>query len=157
MLTSLHTDGCHHMNLLQRTLIEKAGNEHGFEYVPPGDEDGVHLASALRRVQVRIVSEESGVALMFPPAGFRLLPIELAGTLPAAAMPGDRFIAADLEALGIVLRRATKLDTWYARAYGFSRDELRNFGEYRTRRMALEAWDKLSPSDPAIRQEASPC
>jgi len=63
-----------------------------------------------------------------------------------------------------------ELDAWYARAYGLSRDELRyildpsdvmgenyqsetfrvlknkemrEFGEYRTRRLVLEAWDKL--------------
>ncbi len=145
------------MNPLQRALIEKAGNDHGFEYVLLGDEEGVHLASALHRAQVRVVPEESRFALMFPSAGFRLLSIELAKTLPTAAMPGDRFIAADLEALGIVLRRTSEFGAWYTRTYGFSRGELRDFGEYRTRRMVLEAWDKLSPSDPAIRQEASPC
>jgi hypothetical protein len=63
-----------------------------------------------------------------------------------------------------------ELDAWYAKAYGLSRDELRyildpadvmgddypsetfrvlknnelkEFGEYRTRRLVLEAWDKL--------------
>ena len=64
-----------------------------------------------------------------------------------------------------------ELDAWYARAYGLTRDELRyildpadvhgpdfpgetfrvlkeketaKFGEYRTRRLVLEAWDKVS-------------
>ncbi|MGH8556048.1 MAG: SAM-dependent DNA methyltransferase, partial [Methylococcales bacterium] len=64
-----------------------------------------------------------------------------------------------------------ELDAWYARAYGLNRDELRyildpadvmgndypsetfrvlqtnelrEFGEYRTRRLVLEAWDKLN-------------
>lgn len=63
-----------------------------------------------------------------------------------------------------------ELDAWFARAYGLTRDELRyildpadvhgpdfpgetfrvlkekeqaKFGEYRTRRLVLEAWDKL--------------
>jgi hypothetical protein len=63
----------------------------------------------------------------------------------------------------------TELDAWFARAYGLTRDELRyildpadvhgpdflgetfrvlkeketaKFGEYRTRRLVLEAWDK---------------
>ena len=63
-----------------------------------------------------------------------------------------------------------ELDAWYAKAYGLTRDELRyildpadvmgedypsetfrvlknneikQFGEYRTRRLVLEAWDKL--------------
>jgi hypothetical protein len=65
-----------------------------------------------------------------------------------------------------------ELDAWFARAYGLTRDELRyildpadvhgpdfpgetfrvlkeketaKFGEYRTRRLVLEAWDKLPP------------
>ena len=64
-----------------------------------------------------------------------------------------------------------ELDAWFARAYGLTRDELRyildpadvhgpdfpgetfrvlkeketgKFGEYRTRRLVLEAWDKLT-------------
>ena len=63
-----------------------------------------------------------------------------------------------------------ELDAWYAKAYGLTRDELRyildpadvmgegypsetfrvlknnehaEFGEYRTQRLVLEAWDKL--------------
>jgi hypothetical protein len=67
-------------------------------------------------------------------------------------------------------RLRAELDAWYARAYGLSRDELRylldpgdvmgadypsetfrvlkndelrEFGEYRTRRLVLEAWDEL--------------
>ncbi len=67
-----------------------------------------------------------------------------------------------------------ELDAWYAKAYGLSRDELRyildpadimgddypsetfrvlknnemrEFGEYRTRRLVLEAWDKLENSE----------
>jgi len=66
-----------------------------------------------------------------------------------------------------------ELDAWFAPAYGLARDELRyildpadvhgpdfpgetfrvlkeketaKFGEYRTRRLVLEAWDKLTPS-----------
>jgi hypothetical protein len=65
------------------------------------------------------------------------------------------------------------LDAWFARAYGLTRDELRyildpkdvhgadfpsetfrvlrekeekQLGEYRTRRLVLEAWDRLPPS-----------
>ncbi len=73
-------------------------------------------------------------------------------------------------------RRASlraELDAWYARAYGLTRDELRyvldpadthgpaypsetfrvlrenevrRYGEYRTRRLVLEAWDALDPA-----------
>ncbi|MFN3252317.1 hypothetical protein [Roseibium album] len=65
------------------------------------------------------------------------------------------------------------LDAFYARAYGLTRDELRyildsadvkgadypsktfrvlkekeirNYGEYRTRRLVLEAWDRMEPT-----------
>jgi hypothetical protein len=67
-----------------------------------------------------------------------------------------------------------ELDAWYARAYGLSRDELRyildpadvmgedypsetfrglkhnemkRFGEYRTRRLVMEAWDRMEAGD----------
>jgi len=67
-----------------------------------------------------------------------------------------------------------ELDAWYARAYGLTRDELRyildpsdimgddypsetfrvlknnelrNFGEYRTQRLVLEAWDNMERGD----------
>lgn len=67
-----------------------------------------------------------------------------------------------------------ELDAWYARAYGLTRDELRyvldpadvmgadypsetfralknnemrEFGEYRTRRLVLEAWDRLKKGE----------
>ncbi len=67
-----------------------------------------------------------------------------------------------------------ELDAWYARAYGITREELRyildpadvmgedypsetfrvlksneikKFGEYRTRRLVLEAWDRMATSD----------
>jgi hypothetical protein len=67
-----------------------------------------------------------------------------------------------------------ELDAWYAVAYGLSRDELRyildpadvmgpdypsetflglknseirEYGEYRTRRLVLEAWDRLEAGD----------
>ena len=77
-----------------------------------------------------------------------------------------------------------ELDAWYARAYGLSRDELRYildpaevmgedypsetfrvlkknelkaFGEYRTQRLVLEAWDRLVQSGPTTSQENGPC
>ncbi len=85
----------------------------------------------------------------------------LAATVPRAPYRWD-------EARRALLR--AELDAWYARAYGLTRDELRyildpadvhgpdfpgetfrvlkeketaKFGEYRTRRLVLEAWDRL--------------
>ena len=72
-----------------------------------------------------------------------------------------------------LLTLRTELDTWVSRTYGLMRDELRyilapadvhgpdflsetfrvlkeketaKYGEYRTRRLVLEAWDKLPPA-----------
>lgn len=76
-----------------------------------------------------------------------------------------------------------ELDAWYARAYGLTRDELRyildpadvmgadypsetfrvlknneikKFGEYRTRRLVLEAWDRMAVSEVASASTAGP-
>ncbi len=38
--------GRSHINLLQHVLIEKVGNDRGFDYVFSGDEEDVYLASA---------------------------------------------------------------------------------------------------------------
>jgi len=89
----------------------------------------------------------------------------LAATVPRAPYRWD-------EARRALLR--AELDAWYARAYGLTRDELRyildpadvcgpdfpgetfrvlkeketaKFGEYRTRRLVLEAWDRLALVD----------
>jgi hypothetical protein len=88
----------------------------------------------------------------------------LAATVPRAPYRWD-------EARRALLR--AELDAWFARAYGLTRDELRyildpvdvhgpdfpgetfrvlkeketaKFGEYRTRRLVLEAWDKQNQS-----------
>ncbi|MGD7036313.1 hypothetical protein [Methylotuvimicrobium buryatense] len=45
------------MNSLERILIEKAGREHGFEYVLPVDDDAVCLGSARHRAQVRFTAK----------------------------------------------------------------------------------------------------
>ncbi len=147
------------MNPLPHALIEKASNDHGFEYVLPSDEDDVYLASALHRAQVRIVSEESGFALTFPSAGFRLLPIELARTLPTAVVPSDRFVAVDLEALGIVLRRAAELARpcpirrqWTSRLH--SRPNWRSF---LLNWFAAPRWNAWYASASASRPFAKPC
>ncbi|MGD0813466.1 MAG: N-6 DNA methylase [Verrucomicrobiota bacterium] len=92
----------------------------------------------------------------------------LAATVPRAPYRWD-------EARRALLR--AELDAWFARAYGLARDELRyildpadvhgpdfpgetfrvlkekeqaKYGEYRTRRLVLEAWDSLVSAAPAI-------
>jgi len=81
------------------------------------------------------------------------------------------FTVADVRAREFISRALNELDAWFARAYGLTRDELRyildpadaygpdfpdetfrvvkeketaKFGEYRTRRLVLEAWDRLT-------------
>jgi len=66
------------MNPLQHALIEKAGYDHGFEYVLPGTEDAVHLESARHNAQVRIVPTDRGFDLAFFSVGQAQLIAELA-------------------------------------------------------------------------------
>jgi len=93
----------------------------------------------------------------------RASPSPLAGNVPRVPYRWD-------EARRALLR--AELDAWFARAYGLTRDELRyildpadvhgpdfpgetfrvlkeketaKLGEYRTRRLVLEAWDRLQP------------
>lgn len=52
------------MNLLQRTLIEKAGHDDGFEHVLPAVTQGwVALGSALHPVDVMVQAATGGLAV----------------------------------------------------------------------------------------------
>lgn len=97
------------MNLLQRALIEKAGHDHGFEYVLPDDARGVGLASALHRTQVSVAPLEYGFELVFSGAGPDLLQAELARTFPAFASSDGGFVAINHGDLALILRRAAEL------------------------------------------------
>jgi putative restriction endonuclease len=97
------------MNPLQRALLEKAGHDHGFEYVLPTTDDRVHLASALHRAQVCISASEGGYALAFTSPATGLLHAELARSFPSTPRTGDGFIAPDPPALAQLLRRAAAL------------------------------------------------
>lgn len=97
------------MNPLQRALIEKAGHDHGFEYVLPSDDGAVRLASALHRAQAVVIPRDRGFEMVFSSAGPHLLQAELARTYPAYALPDGKFSASDNSALGLVLRRAAAL------------------------------------------------
>jgi hypothetical protein len=52
------------MNLLQRSLIEKAGHDHGFEYVVASEPDGVLLASARHTARAQVVVQPAGGYLL---------------------------------------------------------------------------------------------
>ncbi|MCK9504774.1 MAG: HNH endonuclease [Porticoccaceae bacterium] len=97
------------MNPLQRALLEKAGNDHGFEYVLPAPDDRVNLASARHRAQVCISVSEGCYSLAFTSPAPGLLNAELARSLPTLQRSGDGFIAPDQPALAQLLRRAAEL------------------------------------------------
>ncbi|KRA33536.1 restriction endonuclease [Rhodanobacter sp. Root627] len=97
------------MNPLQRALIEKAGHDHGFEYVLPSDDGTVRLASALHRAQAVVTPRDHGFELVFSSAGPHLLQAELVRTFPASLLPDGSFVATEHADLAQILRRAAAL------------------------------------------------
>lgn len=95
------------MNPLQRTLIEKTGNDNGFEHVVASDVSGVTLASA-RHANRALVGLESGVYYVrFQAVSPSLLP-ELQRSFPATQV-ADAFRVATEADLAVLLRRAASL------------------------------------------------
>ena len=96
------------MNPLQRTLIEKAGHDNGFEHVLAGDEHHVVLASARHPAQVAVTAAEDKfeVAIQF---GSATLAQELARTFPNAGVAMHGFVLQTEAALAQWLRRAAAL------------------------------------------------
>ena len=95
------------MNFLQRALIEKTGNDHGFEYVVGSEVDCVTMASARHpnRVSVRM---ESGVyRVRFETSSQSLLP-ELQRSFPVSQIAGAFEVNTEAE-LAALLRRASSL------------------------------------------------
>ncbi|MHB1282317.1 MAG: HNH endonuclease [Metallibacterium scheffleri] len=97
------------MNALERTLIEKAGYDNGFENVL-GDApaDAVRMASARHRaqVEVRLERDTYHLRILATLAGFA---DELARSFPAARQADGRFIVQGEAALAALLRRAAAL------------------------------------------------
>lgn len=95
------------MNPLQRALIEKYGNDNGFEYVVSSQVDGVTLASA-RHPNRAVVGLEGGVyRVRFQTASLSLLP-ELRRSFPCTPQT-DAFGVATEADLAALLRRAARL------------------------------------------------
>lgn len=96
------------MNSLERSLIEKAAAENGWEYIVESSDTGVTLASARHKARVVI---RPGV----PPARWAvavptgLLRIELARSARWVEMPDGFFSALDIEQLAPLLRRIAEL------------------------------------------------
>lgn len=96
------------MNPLQRTLIEKAGHDNGFEHVLPSAGDAVTLASARHRSQAVVTALVEGFEVRFQPATPALLP-ELLRNFHPWAGADDMFCVPTLADLAILLRRAANL------------------------------------------------
>lgn len=96
------------MNPLQRTLIEKAGHDNGFEYVLPGDAQYVALASARHpaRVRVSVAGQgfEAGIA-----TGSATLVQELERTFATSQRGAATFMLSSEAVLAHWLRRAAAL------------------------------------------------
>lgn len=96
------------MNPLQRTLIEKTGNDNGFEHVVASDVSGVTLASA-RHANRALVGLDSGAYhVRFQTTSQSLLP-ELQRSFPATVVKTDAFRIATEAGLAALLRRAAGL------------------------------------------------
>ena len=95
------------MNLLQRTLIEKTGNDNGFEHVVTPDTSSVTLASA-RHANRALVSLDNGAyQVRFQTASPSLLP-ELLRSFPATQTSNVFQVATEAD-LAALLRRAASL------------------------------------------------
>lgn len=95
------------MNPLQCTLIEKTGNDNGFEHVVASDASGVTLASA-RHANRALVGLDSGAYhVRFQTVSPSLLP-ELLRSFPAT-LAVDAFQVATEADLAALLRRAASL------------------------------------------------
>jgi len=97
------------MNLLARTLIEKAGYSNGWENVLPSSQDEVVMASARHKAEARVSptqTTEEKFLVSFPrgPAAG-----EMAISFPALQKSSGKFVVSGLGMLGSFLRRAAEL------------------------------------------------
>lgn len=95
------------MNALQQVIIEKAGNDNGFEHVESVTADTVTMASARHRTRVVVFVPEAGYRLTFTPEG--PLGAELIRTFPLHARGNGTFEVGDDVVLGTLLARASAL------------------------------------------------
>ncbi len=95
------------MNPLQRTLIEKTGNDNGFEHVVASDASCVTLASARHANRALVSLEGSAYHVRFETASQSLMP-ELQRSFPAKQVANTFRVATEAELAGL-LRRAASL------------------------------------------------
>ena len=96
------------MNPLHRSLIEKAGNDNGFEHVLASEMNRVTLASARHPNRAVVGLENGAYHVRFQTASQNLLP-ELQRSFPAFDVASDEFQLATEAALAALLRRAASL------------------------------------------------
>lgn len=96
------------MNPLQRALIEKAGNDNGFECTMAFDADKVTLASARHPCHAIITEHENNFSILFKSGPQGLLP-ELRRAYPAAVSTDDELAVKGEAGLASLLRRASSL------------------------------------------------
>ena len=95
------------MNPLQRTLIEKTGNDNGFEHVVASDVSGVTLASARHANRALIGLDNGAYHVRFETGSQSLLP-ELHRSFPKTQVT-DAFRVGTEADLAALLRRASSL------------------------------------------------
>lgn len=96
------------MNPLQRTLIEKCGNDNGFEHVLLSEANGVTLASARHANRVLVGMQGDIYQVRLQTSSPSLLP-ELQRSFPAAEAPAEVFQIRTESDLAALLRRAASL------------------------------------------------
>ncbi len=97
------------MNPLERALIEKAGNEHGFEYVLAGEPEAVSLGSARHQAIARVSRDMGEYRLTVSSSVTAKLAAELARGFPDVHRLGEAFVASDIDGLARLLRRTAAL------------------------------------------------
>lgn len=96
------------MNPLQRALVEKTGNDSGFEHVLSSSLEGVTLVSARHALQAVVSMSGSAYLVRFPSASVTLLS-ELDRSFTEVRCGADRFSSSNEAALSQILRRAASL------------------------------------------------
>jgi len=97
------------MDTLQRALIEKAGNDNGFEYVLPAASAAVELGSARHKARVAIDQASAGSFRVRLTVGNALLQGELARSFPTLLQTDGAFCVDTINSLVRFLRRAAVL------------------------------------------------
>jgi len=97
------------MNPLDRVLIEKTGNDHGFEYVLAGEQESVHLGSARHQVHVTITAQADNFCVSLLSDHTHLIEAELIRSFPGIKVGKHAVTVYGLPELAHFLRRLASL------------------------------------------------